>query len=287
MSEKTTKKLTDSELYILNVLSENKIMVTSNNGLSSYFSWSLYDTRPDVSDKDRYTEQNSKEIPTFLQANKAYDSLWQRGFLTRASKEKITSFMTEKRNAHVDFAWYNHLNILSKEGKQFVNDNPDLFEGLQKKINAEKENDVFLVSKRCETVYFGNSSKREERFGAGSAYRVVRETANRYYVALASEEYNDGVSKNRYNDFVEGYHNKMYIEKSNVLAINVTPEQYKKMTATTQQYIEYQDDLKKQEEEALRPIRETFAQRRKQSMAMFEEELSSFADTTPENGMKI
>jgi hypothetical protein len=262
------KKSSLSELYILKLLNEGNLIIKSS--LLTNTSIHLLDIKQGVKIIDNVP------TPTFINLIKGLSKLPPKQYVNQLNKDVLTQRIKEKFNSEYNFAWYEHVYSLSEDGKKYIQDNPNIFNELERKIldehNASQNSSNIIVSKLGKINYHGYGNTLRPVFGVGSALIVLRETENRYYVEYADKSIY-GENKH-FNDFVEGSTGKLYIDKKNVLAENITPEIFLKMSKTTNEYYEYHNNLDKEEEEALKPIRERFENRRKQAMAMYEDELS-------------
>lgn len=262
------KKSSLSELFILKLLNEGNLIIKSSVLKSDNVS--LLDIKKGIK------RINDIPTPTFVNLIKGLSKLPPKQYVNQLNKDVLSERLKEKFGTEYDFAWYEHIYSLSEGGKKYIQDNPDIFNELEKKIldeyNASQDTSKIIVTKLGKINYHGYGSSLKPVFGVGSALVVLRETENRYYVEYADE--NIYGEKKRFNDFVEGSHGKLYIDKKNVLAENIDLETFKKMSNTTKEYYEYHNNLDKEEEEALRPIKERFENRRKQAMAMYEDEMS-------------
>lgn len=147
---------------------------------------------------------------------------------------------------------------ITNEGKKAIADRlPDIVAEIESASSANKK--LVILKTRPSSYYM---KVKKYRFAALA--EVVRETPKRVYVNIidkVTSEYN----------IVEGYGNATYVDVNQVVASDVTREQWEQAKAAQAEHITWTDNLAVEEKDELAPIIKRYEDRRIQGAAQFED----------------
>jgi hypothetical protein len=213
------------------------------------------------------------KLPFKLNPN-VFESLYNRGYLFHVNREVVEEKLHEVAIAlgkelptkpKTFLAWYDQPYAVTKEGRKVMED----LRGRLIDILAEREN-----AKECPRLLVTANAhyNKPTTPGVSGVYRIIRETEGRFYVAEL-ETIDKKVFYANYNYTVKGSSGNHYVEKSDVVAIDVTMEQYNDMKRATLEFEGSLSAARNQMETEIAPIQMRYAQRREQLIAMLEDGL--------------
>lgn len=210
------------------------------------------------------------QVP-FKLTTKAFDALYSRGYIFHVSKHTVEEKLQKvaialekklpsKEHGGTFLAWYDQPYATTKEGRAVMED----LRGRLIDILAEREN----AKESPRLLVVANYHYSGKRPGVSDVYRIISETEGRFYIAHL-----EGKAGPNYNPAVKGPLKNMYVQKEDVIAVDVTMEQYESMKRATVEFESSLTQATSQMEAEMQPIKRRYAQREDQLLAMLEDGL--------------
>lgn len=230
---------------------------------------------------------DSKALP-FDCNRTAFDALYSRGYVAQVNKDKVEQRLRAIGAAigkappfDMDggryLAWYNQPYVVTAAGQKAVAATlREQVADIRRERQAMEENPRYLVAALAN--YGGHRQP-----GAGNLYRILRETGGRYYVDSQVVAPGAGVHFSGVADLsCHGTGANSYIERADVVAVDVTLEQHRAMVRATSDYLASVTAAASQMEAEIAPIRRRHADRAKQLAAQLADEMREAAGVVAE-----
>lgn len=195
---------------------------------------------------------------TGIATREAFFWLRQEGYLKQTEKPE---------NANWSCTYYR----VSEEGRQFYDKHKPALQDFLDQEEAKKQAvDRLIVVKEVDGVHRGWSTRSHKRKYL-ALLRVIRETDKRLYVEIVAN-CNGDKNPSQYTCGVQGNRKNYYVSRDQVVLDGVTEDAFARLVAFENERDAHFSGLKSKEEEEIAPIRQRYADRRKQAEAMFEDE---------------
>lgn len=270
------KPLSDAALETLAAMVDDDLLLLScSSGMGH---------SPRLMAKDGRGRADPDKMP-FKITRQSLEALLGRGFIERGDSAKLDEVIREGRTAagkppRVNskgqpisaFAWYDIPNVVTGVGKAALEAERGRLADIRAARRHAEESPRFVVAAR--------NNYGDRLPGVGSLLRVLRETETRYYVERAND---DGTRAERYShdSVVHGAFPNHYVEKENVVAVDVTPEQWRAMRRATEDFVSSTSGVEAQAESEIAPILRRAAERKEQLLAQLEDELREVTGKAP------
>lgn len=200
----------------------------------------------------------------------ASDALHDRGYVVRVERDEIDARL---RAARVAGGLPPRVNGQGKPIPliQHFESVSEITEGGLKALAAERGrlDDIYAARRVMEEqprfLVVARNEYGNRLAGAGALVRIVRETEGRFYVTRRPED--DEARRVSHDWLIKGNHPTLYVEKADVVAVDVTEDQWKAMRAATRDFEEAAAQAKAQMDAEIAPIMRRAAQRREQLLA--------------------
>lgn len=263
------KPLNDPAAELLATLVDEQMLVLMSSRISGGTHVQLYKMQ-------ELCSQQTDALP-FALTMATFDALSRRGYIQQVRKDKVEELLHkvgarlgQKPPFDMDggkyLAWYDRPHAVTAAGREALVGLRERVEDIRRDRAAMVESPRFLVAAISD--YSGRSKP-----GAGNLYRIIRETEGRFYVdrqpvALGGDQ------TLRAHDLVRrGSKTSSYIDKADVVALDVTPEQHQRMVRATIDYVQSVTAATSQMEAEIAPIRRRHAEREIQLQAQLADEM--------------
>jgi hypothetical protein len=273
------KDISDAALEMLALMSDEEVLLISSGTLTV--------GRRLFSALKPATMARLRDLP-FLLNDAVVNTLYRRGYIVAANKEVVERRLVKCagnlgmepiKDTHL--SWHSIPYIITDAGKAALEEMRGRLSEIRDSRERRKITQRYVAAARYDY------SRRLP--GAGNIYAIVRETESRVYIEDAHHPVIDAereARRNRgfsdsYDASVKGHGLNRWIERGDVIAIDLPPERWVAMRHATRNFDASLAANGAQEDEELAPIKRRYAQRREQLLAELEDGLQGANSSIP------
>lgn len=262
------RPLADAALETLAAMVDEDLVLLTSSSIQGH--------GPTLMALDGRGRANSDKLP-FKLGRAALDALSARGYVDRGDRDKLDDVIRGRWAAAGNpprlnrrgeplsfFLWQDLPHVVTEAGRAALEAERGRLADIRAARRDAQENPRFVVAARAR---YGTKLP-----GAGQLLRVVKETDSRFVVEVANED-GTRAEQPQWSGLVKGNGSNQYIEKADVIAVDVTPAQWRAMRRATDDFSSSVSDADSQAQAEIAPILRRAEERKAQLMAQLEDEM--------------